>query len=298
MNFLLNTIIASITAGTPLLLATLGEIVTEKGGIINLGLEGLMLVGALIGFSVSHYTNNAVIGLCAAIVAGGFFSLLHAFLTITLACNQIVSGLALTILGMGVTSFFGRRMVGQTAPGFKPIVLDFDIIVFISLVLVFVVWFIIHRTRWGLYLSACGENPVAADAMGVNVSRIRYTGVVSGGMLVSMGGAYLSLAYTPMWVENMVAGKGWIAIALVIFAMWDPLKAVLGAYLFGAVVAIILRVQALGGTIPINILNMTPYIVIILVLIIITVFEDVRRKLGAPQALGSGIRNSEFGIRN
>jgi len=292
MTFFFNPIIAAIIAGTPLLLATLGEIIAERGGIINLGLEGLMLVGALVGFAVSHYTNIPVIGLLAAIIAGGVISSIHAFLTITLSCNQIVSGLALTIFGSGITSFFGRGMIGQIAPGFKPVLFRLDSIALFSVILVVVVWVFLNKTRWGLSLKSVGENPTASDAMGLNVFRIRYTGVILGGMLAGMGGAYLSLAYTKMWLENMATGKGWIAIALVIFAVWDPIKALLGSYLFGAVMDFTFRIQTLGGGVPvwilkkIYIIKMAPYIVTILVLTFVTVFEGARKKMGAPEALG------------
>jgi len=279
-------IIAAVTAGTSLLLATLGEIITEKSGVINLGLEGLMLVGALAGFAASHYTGSPVLGLAAAGIAGGMMSCVHAFLAITLRCNQIVSGLALAILGSGLSSFFGQRMIGQTARGFKPILLDLDVIVFMAFGLAFVLWIFLKYTRWGLDLSSVGQNPAASDAAGLNVFRIRYIAVTFGGVMTGMGGAYLSLAYTQMWIENMVAGRGWIAIALVIFSMWDPIKALLGAYLFGAVIATTLRIQAIGAHVPIYILSMAPYIVTILVLVIITIFENVRKKLGAPEALG------------
>jgi simple sugar transport system permease protein len=177
-------------------------------------------------------------------------------------------------------------MVGNTAPGFSPILFDLDIIVFIGVLLVIAVWFILRHTRWGLNLRSVGENPVASDSMGLNVFRIRYAGVIVGGMLSGMSGAYLSLAYTQMWVENMVAGKGWIAIALVIFAVWDPIKALLGSYLFGAVMATILRIQAIGSKAPVYILNMAPYIATILVLVVVTAFEGMRKKMGAPEALG------------
>ena len=237
-------IIAAITAGTSLLLATLGEVITERSGVINLGREGLMLVGARAAFATSHYTGSPVLGLAAAGIAGGMMSCVHAFLAITLGCNQIVSGLALAILGSGLSSFFGQRMIGQTARGFEAIVLDLDIVVFMAFGLVFVLWAFLRYTRWGLNLSSVGQNPAASDAAGLNVFRIRYMAVIFGGVMAGVGGAYLSLAYTQMWIENMVAGRGWIAIALVIFSMWDPIKALLGAYLFGAVMAATLRIQA------------------------------------------------------
>jgi len=279
-------IIAAITAGTSLLLATLGEIITERSGVINLGLEGMMLVGALAGFAASHYTGSPVLGLVAAGIAGGMLSGIHAFLVITLRCNQIVSGLALAILGSGLSSFFGQRMIGKTAKGFNPIVSDLDAIVFAAFGLALALWFFLRYTRWGLNLSSVGQNPAAADTAGLKVFRIRYMAVVFGGIMSGLGGAYLSLVYTQMWVENMVSGRGWIAIALVIFAAWGPIKALLGAYLFGAVMAAVLRVQAVGINIPVYILNMAPYAVTIIALIIITVFENVRKKLGAPEALG------------
>jgi simple sugar transport system permease protein len=279
-------IIAAMTAGTSLLLATLGEIIAERSGVINLGLEGLMLVGALAGFATSHYTGSPVLGLAAAAIAGGMMSCVHAFLAITLRCNQIVSGLAMAILGSGLSSFFGQRMVGQTARGFKPIVSDLDVIVFVALGMSFALWFFLKYTRWGLNLSSVGQNPAASDTAGLNVFRIRYGSVIFGGLMAGVGGAYLSLAYTQMWIENMVAGRGWIAIALVIFSMWDPIKALLGAYLFGAVMAATSRIQAIGIHVPIYILSMAPYVVTIIALIIITVFENVRKRFGAPEALG------------
>lgn len=269
-----------------MLLAALGEIISERSGVINLSLEGMMLAGALTGFTVSHYTGSPVLGLLAAGIAGGLMSCIHAFLAITLRCNQIVSGLALAILGSGLSSFFGQRMIGRTAKGFDPIVSGLDIIAFIAFGLAFLLWFFLKYTRWGLNLDSVGQNPAAADTAGLNVFRIRYMAVISGGILAGLSGAYLSLVYTQMWVENMASGRGWIAIALVIFAMWDPIKAMLGAYLFGAVVAAVLRIQAIGINAPVYIMNMAPYVVTILALVIITVFDNIRKKLRAPEALG------------
>jgi simple sugar transport system permease protein len=283
MNLILMVIIAAITAGTPLLLATMGEIIAERSGVINLGLEGLMLVGALAGFTTSHYTGSPVLGMLIAGCAGGIMSSIHAFLVINLRCNQIVSGLAIAILGSGVTSFFGRRMIGQTAKGFNPIISDLDIIVFMSLIMAFVLWIFIRYTLWGLNLSSVGQNPSASDAAGLNVLRIRHAAVIFGGAMAGFGGAYLSLAYTQMWIENMTSGRGWIAIALVIFSVWDPVKALLGAYLFGGVMAATLRIQAIGAQVPVYLLNMAPYVVTIIALIFITAFG---KKIGAPKALG------------
>ena len=286
MSTSLMILIAAITSGTPLLLAALGELVSEKSGVINLGLEGLMLVGALAGFATSHYTGNTVLGMLAAGLAGALLSSVHAMLVITLGCNQIVSGLSLAILGSGLSSFFGQKMIGQTAEGFGRILMDLDIIVFIAIALTIILRVYLRYTRWGLNLASVGHNPVVSDASGLNVIRIRYTASIFGGFMAGIGGAYLSLAYTRMWIDNMVAGKGWIAIAIVIFSMWEPIKTLIGAYLFGAVIAITMRIQASGSQVPVYILNMFPYIVTIIALIVITVFENFRRKSGAPESIG------------
>jgi general nucleoside transport system permease protein len=286
MSMFLLVLIASVTAGTSLLLATLGEIISEKGGVINLGMEGMIIMGALAGFAISHYTGNPVLGFLVGGLAGGLLSCIHAVLVVTLNCNQIVSGLALAIMGSGLSSFLGQRMIGQTASGFSPIVSDLDIIAFISFVLAFVIWGFLKYTRWGLNLSSVGHNPEASDSAGLNVLRIRYVAVIFGGILAGFGGAYLSLVYTRMWVENMVAGRGWIAIALVIFSGWSPIRAILGAYLFGGILAIVMRMQAVGTNVPVYLLLMAPYVVTIIALIFFTIFENLRKKYGAPESLG------------
>lgn len=286
MMFLLMATVAAIASGTPLLYAALGEVIAERGGVINLGLEGIMLLGALAGFATCHYTGSPMLGLCASLLAGTLLAGVHAFVTITLRCNQIVSGLALAILGSGLSAFFGQGMIGKTAPGFQPIALRLDATVFIALGMTLLLWFVLRYTRWGLQLDAVGQNPVAADAAGISVSKTRYLAVLFGGALTGIGGGCLSLAHTPMWVENIVAGRGWVAIALVIFAMWQPIKAMLGAYLFGMVMGITLRLQALGFELPVYLLGMAPYVITILALIAITVSSNTRGSLGAPEALG------------
>lgn len=285
-TFVLLFLSAAITSGTPLLFATLGEVTAERSGVINLGLEGIMLVGALAGFAASYYTGSPIIGLGASFLAGGILAGAHAFVSITLRCSQIVSGLALAILGSGLSAFFGQRMIGRTAPSFQPLFAGLDITVFLALTTTAALWLLVRRTRWGLHLDAVGQNPAAADAAGVNVLRIRYFAVLFGGAMAGVGGGCLSLAHTPMWVENIVAGRGWIAIALVIFAMWDPIKALLGAYLFGLVMGATLRVQALGFDVPVYLLSMAPYLVTILALVVITRAAKTRKRLGAPEALG------------
>jgi ABC-type uncharacterized transport system permease subunit len=297
----------TIRAGTSLLYATVGEIITERAGILNLGVEGLMIMGAVSAFAAAFHTGSAWIGVAVAIAVGGCLALIHAVLTITLRADQTVSGLALTIFGTGLASFLGQRLgpggqplVGQIGPRFErldlPLLSDIpllgdalfrqDNLVYLMYLMVPVVWFILYKTRPGLHLRAIGESPHTADAMGVNVIGLRYLYTVIGGMLVGLGGAHLSLAYTPGWTENLTSGRGWIAIALVIFATWDPARAVVGALLFGGVNAIQFRLQAAGTTIPAAFLNMLPYAFTIIVLVLITWWEAFRKRVGAPAALG------------
>ena len=290
---------ATVRAGTPILFATLGAIINERAGIINLGIEGLMLIGALAGFAGTYLSGSLLIGVllafCATFIAGS----IHALITVQLRGNQIVSGLALTMFGIGITALFGRSMVGLTIDGFNRIALpglsripfvgkaffNQDMLIYFSFLLVFLIWFFLHRTRWGMGLRTMGENPAAADTCGLSVSRYRFFAVTVGSGFVGIGGAYLSLAITPMWIENMSAGRGWIAVALVIFAGWSSPRALLGAYLFGGITAMQLRFQAMGTTISAHILQMLPYFFTILVLVIST----LRLQKGAsqqPESLG------------
>jgi len=300
LDIVIATLSATIKAGTPLLLVTLGEILAERAGVLNLGLEGMMLVGALSGFIVCHLTANPWLGLLIALISGAVISLIHAFLTTTLRANQVVSGLAVTLFGTGLSGFLGKMVIGipienyfrpfsfpslGAIPIIGPIFFQQDVLVYMSYLLVPIIAFWIYRTRPGLHMRAVGENPTAADALGVNVYGIRYLYTIIGGMLAGIGGAYLSLSYTPVWIENMTAGRGWIAIALVIFATWDPLRALLGSYLFGLVDAVQFRLQAVGVAVPSFFLNMTPYLATIIVLIFAT-RETARRRIGAPAALG------------
>lgn len=296
----------AVTAGTPLLFAALGEILTERVGILNLGVEGMMLVGAVVGYIATVQTHNHWVGILAAMAAGGVMALIHAFLSITMRASQVVSGLALTIFGTGVSSFLGKPYIGQPVPDvFKPVLVpglskipyigkilfQHDALVYLSFVMVVILWVLIYRTRWGLNLRSVGENPAAADSMGIPVYLTRYIYVILGGMLAGIGGAYLSLAYAPSWIENMTAGRGWIAVALVIFALWHPGKALVGAYIFGGVDSLGFRIQALSEKVAFlkNIspffLQMLPYILTILVLIVVT-SETKKRRVGAPASLG------------
>lgn len=297
LEFILATLRAAIPAGTPLLYGTLGEVVAERSGVLNLGVEGMMIMGAITGFAVTHATGNPWLGVAAAALVGGLLALVHAFATITLRVNQVVSGLAITMLGLGTSGLIGKRFIGMPLPARPeplhiPLLSDlpilgalffqFDALVYLSILLVPTLWFVLYKTRWGITLRSVGENPGAADAMGVNVFRVRYLAVLFGGLMAGIGGAYLSLVYAPAWIEGMTAGAGWIVIGLTIFALWDPARAMVGAYLFGGVRVLQFRLQPLGISPPL--LNMLPYILTIVVLLI-SAGETMRKRIGAPAAL-------------
>lgn len=271
-------------AATPLLLAAIGELVVERSGVLNLGVEGMMIMGAVTGFGVALMTGNAFVGAFAAIVVGALFSLLFGFLTLSLVTNQVATGLALTLLGLGLSGMIGESFVGQ--PGVRLPRLDIpflselpivgrlvfsqDVIFYISVFLTFgVAWFLFY-TKAGLTLRAVGDNHASAHALGINVIKIRYLAVLFGGGCAGLAGAHLSLVYVPQWVENMTAGRGWIALALVVFASWRPLRVLAGAYLFGAVSIGQLHAQALGLGIPSQLLSALPYLATIVVLVLIS----------------------------
>ena len=317
MIALLGSILAvTVRAGTSLVYATVGEIYTERAGILNLGVEGMMIVGAMSAFAAAHRTGNAWAGVLTALIVGGLLASIHAFLTISLRADQTVSGLALTIFGVGLANFLGQRLgpegsplVGLIGPKFGKLeipalssipvlgkaLFNQDLLVYAMYLLVPIAWFYLHKTRPGLHLRAVGETPKAADALGVNVTATRYFYTILGGMLAGLGGAHLSLAYTPGWTEGMTAGRGWIAVALVIFATWDPLRAVVGAVLFGGINAVQFRMQAAGTTIPAAFLGMLPYVFTMLVLVIITWWEAFSKRVGAPAALGLPYAREERG---
>jgi simple sugar transport system permease protein len=290
---------ATVRAGTPILFATLGAIINERAGVYNLGIEGLMLIGALAGFSATYFSGSLLLGVGAAFVAAFLAGSIHALISVQLRGNQIVSGLALTMFGIGITALFGKSMVGETLPGFQRVAIpglsaipgigkpffNQDILIYLSFLLVALIWLFFYRTRWGLNLRTIGENPGAADTCGISVGRYRFLAVTIGSGLVGIGGAYLSLAMTPMWIEGMVAGRGWIAVALVIFARWSSPRALVGAYLFGGITAMQLRFQAMGTTVSAHILQMLPYFFTILVLVV----ASIRQQKGAsqqPESLG------------
>ncbi len=290
----------AIKAGTILLFPTIGEIFAERVGILNLGVEGMMLIGAFFGFIVTHITNNPYIGFAAGVAAGGIAALIHAFVSITLRGNQIVSGLALTIFGAGFTTFYGQRWINMNLntsfqsfpfpilskiPVIGSILFNQDIIVYLSYILAVLMWFILYKTMIGINIRAVGENAKASNAMGINVYKVRYIWTFFGGLMAGAGGAYLTIGYAPFWLDGITAGRGWIAIALVIFAMWDPLKAVFGAYLFGSINALQFQLQAAGTTIPSAILNMLPYLVTFIAIVASSIIVKAKH-IRPPKELG------------
>ena len=290
---------AMITAATPLLLAALGEVVTEKSGVLNLGVEGMMLVGAVSGFAVTVTTGSHAMGILMAACAGVVMALIFAFLTLTLLANQVATGLALTLFGTGLSALIGQGFVGTPIPRLPelnlpglsdlpfigPILFSHDALVYLGLAMVGAVSWFLYDTRAGLVLRAIGESHEAAHAIGFSVLGIRYLAVMFGGAMAGLAGAYLSLAYTPMWAENMSSGRGWIALALVVFATWKPGRLLLGAWLFGFVSIAELHVQGLGLRVPSQFLSMLPYLATIFVLVLIS-RDATRIRLNAPACLG------------
>lgn len=303
-------LIAAVIAGTPLLLATLGGVMSEKVGHINLGVEGMMVMGAVVGFNVGLTTQNAWLALLGAMLAGGFGALIYAVLTVSLRANQVVTGLTLTIFGTGFANFLGQNLVGQIvpepvkavlAPKAIPLLSEIPIIgaaffnqsIFIYLAyIIAIILFIYYKyTKVGLNARMIGESPAAADAVGIRVELYKYLNLVIGGMLCGLSGAFLSLVYVPAWQQNITAGRGWIAVALVIFIGWHPLKAIFGAILFGALDILGLRLQAAGIQINQYFVDMLPYVVTILFLVIGSI-RSGGQNLG-PKALGENYFREE-----
>ena len=291
----------TISSSMAVLYATIGEIFAERSGILNLGVEGMMLIGALAAFATAYTFGSLWSGVLAAMLMGGIFAMIHGFFSITLRVNQVVSGLALTLSGIGLSNFLGRSLIGKVSLRFEPfnlfpldripffgnIFFSHNSLVYPAYLIVPFAYLFLYRTKYGLHLRAIGENPLAADTVGINVLGLRYLYTFVGGALAGLGGAYLSLAYTPGWKEQMTGGQGWIAIALVIFAMWDPLRAAAGAFLFGFINAFQFYCQAAGLTlVPGYALRMLPYLFTIGVLVVITRWEAIRKRIGAPGALG------------
>jgi len=279
-----SVIFIILTAATPLLFAALGELVVERSGVLNLGVEGMMVMGAVCGFGAALYSGNAWIGLLAAIAAGMAMSLLFGFLTLTLVSNQVATGLALTLLGLGLSGQIGEAFVGQ--PGVKlPSIGGIDPLIPFGVVLTAAVSWFLFRTKAGLVVRAVGDSHASAHALGYDVIKVRYACVLFGGACSGIAGGYLSLVYTPQWIENMTSGRGWIALALVVFASWLPWRVLPGAYLFGTISILSFVVQTKGWGIPSQFLSSLPYIVTIVVLVIISGNRMMMRK-NTPASLG------------
>lgn len=291
---------ATVLAGTPLLYATMGELITERSGVLNLGVEGMMIMGAFFAFIVQFKTGNPWLATLAAGLGAAALGLVHGLVCLVFQGNQTVSGLALTIFGVGLSDYLGAPFIGEKTVGFQafdvplladipvlgPVFFQHDPLVYLSYFLPWAVMWFFRRTALGLSLCASGESPEAVRAAGPDPVRMRWLGIVAGAFLVGVGGAYLSLCATHIWTHNLTAGKGWIAVALVIFAFWRPRRAMLGAYLFGGIMALQLRLQALGTTIPSSLMMMLPYALTILALL----FSSARGKgRNAPAALGENI---------
>ncbi len=284
-----------MVAATPILIAAVGELVVEKAGVLNLGVEGMMITGAICGFAAAVETGSPLLGFFAAAAGGALLSLLFAWLTQFALANQVASGLALTLFGLGLSSLLGQRYQGvkppQTSdihipfisdiPVLGPIALQHDLMVYFGIALVAVTWAVLKYSRIGLVLRAVGENHDAAHALGYKVVRIRVMAILFGGACAGLGGAYISLIRVPQWTEGMTAGAGWIALALVVFASWKPWRVLLGAYLFGGVSVLQLNLQAAGVAIPVEYLSMSPYLITILVLVIMSADRS-----SAPASLG------------
>ena len=282
-GYVIAFLASTVGAATPLIYASLGELIVERAGVLNLGVEGMMLTGAVAGFAVATQTGSLALGFAAGIGAGMLLSLLFGFLTLTLQANQVAWGLALTLFGVGLSAFVGRGFVGAVVSGLKgislpilsdlpvvgPLLFRFDPLVYGSIALFIVLQWYLGHARGGLLVRAIGESPACAHAIGYPVVAIRYLAVLFGGAMSGLAGAYLSLAVTPMWVEGMTAGRGWIALALVVFATWKPWRVVLGAYLFGGVTILQFHAQGLGLAVPSEFLSMLPYLATVVVLVLI-----------------------------
>lgn len=292
-------ILTIITASTPLLLAAIGELVVERAGVLNLGVEGMMIMGAVCGFAATYLTGQPILGLLAAIAAGMAMAALFGFVTLFLVANQVATGLALTLLGLGLSGLIGDPFAGEAGISIKairvpllsdipfvgPIIFGQDPLVYLAIALTIAVSWFLFRSHGGLILRAVGDNHTSAHSLGYSVIRVRFLAVLFGGACAGLGGAYLSLVYTTQWLENMTAGRGWIALALVVFATWLPYRLAIGALLFGAVGILQLHAQALGIKIPSQFMTSLPYLTTIVVLVLISGNRALMRA-NTPACLG------------
>lgn len=301
---LILIMVATVAAAVPLIFAGLGELVVEKSGVLNLGVEGMMVVGALCAFIVAAETGYLWLATLVGALAGALMALIFGFITLSLMANQVATGLALTIFGVGLSAFVGQAYTSVALDGIKnlsipvlssipvlgKLLFSYNILVYLAFAaFVAITWFL-YKTRAGLVLRAVGESPASAHALGYRVIRIRYFAVLFGGAMAGLAGAYLSLAYTPLWAEGMTAGRGWIALALVVFATWRPGRVLLGALLFGGVTIAQFHAQGLGVELPSQFLSMLPYLATIVVLVLISRDAGVIR-LNAPASLGQPWHN-------
>ena len=300
----ISILAAAIQYGTPILYGTLGAIVMERSGVSNLGVEGMMMMGAFAGFIGMHSTGSAMFGLACGAFAGVLMCVIHGLVCLVFQGSQVVSGLALTIFGVGLANFLGTPYIGQITTGFTPFEVPLlsgipvigaiffrqDALVYFSYLLPFLLWFMLMRTRYGLAIRAVGENPSAVRSAGLSPHFLRWSAILLGGLIVGLGGAYLSLCSVHIWTDNLSAGRGWIAVALVIFAFWRPGRAVMGAWLFGCIVTFSYRMQALGVSVPSSLLDMMPYILTLVALFISSVMGWGR---AAPAALTVNLEPEE-----
>ena len=296
---LLPVILTIITASTPLLLAATGELITEKSGVLNLGVEGMMLIGAIAAFATAVSTGSALLAILAGAFSGALVASIFAVLTLIFLANQVATGLALTIFGVGLSALIGSNFVGialeplpkmnvdglSTIPILGKILFNHDVLVYLSFGMIFLVGWFLSKTRAGLILRAVGESHDSAHALGYSIITVRYLAVIFGGFMSGLGGSYLSLVYTPLWAENMTAGRGWIALALVVFGTWRAGRVAFGAYLFGAITILQLHVQGWGINIASQFMTMLPYIATIVVLVLIS-RDKGRMRMNAPQCIG------------
>jgi len=300
---ILGVVSSALFSGTSLLYATLGEIIGERSGVVNLGLEGVLLVGAASGFATTYLTGSPYLGVLVAMLAGGLMNMILGYLVVSRRANQLASGLALMFFGFGLSAWIGRAYVGAKIVGLPRVSLPgvsllptvysslfrFDPLIYLAIPLAVLVWWILFRTRWGLGLRAVGESPDTAFASGRNPGRIRYQALFAGGILVGLGAAHLAIAYAMNWTEYMTAGRGFIAIALVIFSKWHPLRAIVGALLFSGAVAFQLMLQSSGIQVSPFLLNTFPYLLTLVVLIV----WGGRRRYAAPASLGRVYQGAE-----
>ena len=295
----LPVVLTIITASTPLLLAATGELVTEKAGVLNLGVEGMMLVGAIAAFATAVSTGSGLLAILVGAFSGVAVAAIFAVLTLTFLANQVATGLALTIFGVGLSALIGSSFVGisleplpqlnvevlSTIPILGELLFGHDVLVYLSVTMIFLVGYFLSKTRSGLILRAVGESHDSAHALGYSVLTVRYLAILFGGFMSGLAGSYLSLVYTPLWAENMTAGRGWIALALVVFGTWRAGRIAFGAYLFGAITILQLHVQGWGINIASQFMTMLPYIATVIVLVFIS-SDKIKIRINAPQSIG------------